>query len=116
MICLNDSISTMMAYANDLSYEDIFVQQLMNLFTPGDLVIGISGSGNSENVLRAIKYANENNGTTIGLCGYSGGKLGKMVKIPLWIEINDMQKVEDLHMVIVHMSMQRLMKEISAEA
>ena len=75
MLCLNDSISTMLAFANDLSFEDVFVEQLKNFFEPGDLVIGISGSGNSGNVLRAIEYANDNGGKTVGLCGYSGGKL-----------------------------------------
>ena len=57
VICLNDNIPTMLAYANDLSYEDVFLEQLKNFFMPGDLVIGISGSGNSKNVLRAIEYA-----------------------------------------------------------
>lgn len=110
MICLNDSISTMLAYANDLSYEDVFVGQLKNFFIPGDLVIGISGSGNSENVLRAIDYANKNGGTTAGLCGFSGGKLYQKVKIPLLAKVDDMQKVEDIHMIIVHMSMQRVLQ------
>lgn len=69
MICLNDSIATMLAYANDLSYKDVFAEQLKNFFEPGDMVIGISGSGNSGNVLKAIEYANENDGKTVGLCG-----------------------------------------------
>jgi len=112
MISLNDSISTLMAYANDLSYEKVFVEQLKNFYTPGDLVIGISGSGNSKNVLNAIEYANNNNGKTVGLCGYSGGKLRDMVDIPLWINIDDMQKVEDIHMIIVHMTMQRINLEL----
>ena len=113
MICLNDSLPTLLAYANDLTYEDVFVEQLKNFFEPGDLVIGISGSGNSENVLRAIDYANENNGTTAGLCGYSGGKLRDRVRIPLWAEVDDMQKVEDIHMIIVHMNMQNILQELS---
>ncbi len=112
MICLNDSISTMLAYANDLSFEDVFVEQLKNFFVPGDLVIGISGSGNSENVLRAIKYANDNEGKTAGLCGYSGGKLYGMVDIPILVKVDDMQKVEDVHMIVVHMTMQRVLEEL----
>jgi len=112
MMCLNDSISTMLAYANDLSYEDVFVEQLKNFFESGDVVIGISGSGNSENVLKAIEHANKNGGTTIGLCGYSGGKLYKMVDIPILAKVNDMQKVEDIHMIVAHMSMQRIMQEL----
>ena len=115
MMCLNDSISTMLAYANDLSYEDVFVEQLKNFFESGDLVIGISGSGNSENVLRAIDYANNNGGTTVGLCGYSGGKLFQMVDIPILAKVDDMQKVEDIHMIVAHMSMQRIMQKVSAD-
>lgn len=110
MICLNDSISTMLAYANDQSYEEIFVEQLKNFFDPGDLVIGISGSGNSANVLKAIQYANDKGGTTAGLCGFSGGKLHDLAQIPLLAKISDMQKVEDVHMIVVHIAMQRIQK------
>jgi D-sedoheptulose 7-phosphate isomerase len=108
MICLNDNIPTMMAYANDISYDDIFVEPLKNFFCPGDLAIGISGSGNSTNVLKAIDYVNANKGKTVGLCGFDGGKLMDMVDIPLLANINDMQKVEDVHMIVVHMSMQAI--------
>ncbi len=94
------------------TYEDIFVEQLKNFFAPGDVVIGISGSGNSLNVLRAIEYAKDNGGTTVGLCGYSGGELNHMVDIPILVKINDMQKVEDVHMIIVHMTMQRILREL----
>ncbi len=113
MLSLNDSISTMLAYANDLSYEDVFVEQLKNFFTPGDVVIGISGSGNSKNVLKAIEFANANNGITVGLCGFSGGKLKQMAHIPILVPVNDMQKVEDIHMIVAHMTMQKLVKELS---
>ncbi len=116
MICLNDSISTMLAYANDLSYEDIFVEQLKNFFAPGDVVIGISGSGNSLNVLKAIEYAKANAGITVGLCGYSGGRLYHMVDIPILVKIDDMQKVEDVHMIVVHMVMQRLLQDLNDKA
>lgn len=108
MFCLNDNIPTLLAYANDLSYEDVFVEQLKNFFETGDVVIGISGSGNSGNVLKAIEYANKNKGKTVGLCGYSGGKLYGMVDIPILVKVNDMQKVEDVHMIVVHMLMQAL--------
>ena len=115
MICLSDNIPTMMAYANDMSYDDIFVEPLKNFFQPDDLVIGISGSGNSQNVLNAIEYANQNGGRTVGLCGYEGGKLHDMVDIPLLAKINDMQKVEDVHMIIVHMSMQAISKNLGQD-
>ncbi len=113
MICLNDNIATMLAYANDLSYEDIFVEQLKNFFDPADVVIGISGSGNSANVLKAMEYANANGGITVGLCGFSGGKLYGMARVPLLVRVHDMQKVEDVHMVIVHMVMQAIMQRLN---
>jgi D-sedoheptulose 7-phosphate isomerase len=106
MICLNDNVPTMLALANDISYDVVFEEQLKNFFTPGDLVIGISGSGNSENVLRAIRYANASGGQTIGLSGFAGGKLAQLADIPFIAEIDDMQKVEDIHVIMVHMIMQ----------
>ena len=106
MICLSDNVATMMAYANDLAYEAIFVEPLKNFFRSGDLVIGISGSGNSENVLRAIRWAGENGGVTAGLTGFSGGRLAGLVDISLVADIHDMQKVEDMHVIISHMIMQ----------
>ncbi|MBU2488261.1 MAG: SIS domain-containing protein [Proteobacteria bacterium] len=116
MICLNDSISTMLAYANDLCYADVFVEQLKNFFNPGDVVIGISGSGNSENILKAVAWAREQGGTTVGLTGFSGGRLAGLADIPIVARVNDMQKVEDVHMIIVHMAMQRLRQALSCES
>jgi len=113
MMSLSDNISSMLAYANDLSFEGIFVEQLKNFFVPGDVVIGISGSGNSKNVLNAIDYANKHGGITVGLCGFSGGQLGRSVQVPILARVTDMQIVEDIHMVVVHMTMQRLIKELS---
>jgi len=106
VICLNDNIPTLLAYANDLDYASVFVEPLKNFFRSGDLVIGISGSGDSENVLRTIRYASENGGKTVGLTGYSGGKLGQLVDIAYVAASDDMQKIEDVHMIIVHMIMQ----------
>jgi D-sedoheptulose 7-phosphate isomerase len=106
MICLNDNLPTLLALANDLSYEAVFEEQLKNFFNPGDLVIGISGSGNSENVLRAIGFAARNGGQTIGWSGFGGGRLAGMVDLPFVVASNDMQQVEDAHMVVAHMIMQ----------
>ena len=111
VICLNDNIPTMLAYANDLSYEDVFLEQLKNFFRAGDVVMGISGSGNSKNVLKAVSYAAENNGKTIGLCGFQGGELATLADIPLIVRSDDMQKIEDVHMIVVHMLMQALQKQ-----
>lgn len=108
MICLNDNTPTLLAFANDVSYDVVFVEQLKNFFTPGDLVIGISGSGNSENVIKAIHHTKQNNGQTIGFSGFSGGKLAQMVDVPFVAKVDDMQKVEDIHMILVHMIMQAI--------
>lgn len=107
-ICLNDNVPTMMAYSNDVSYDDVFIESLKNYYNEGDLVIGISGSGNSKNVLKAIEWANENNATTIGLTGYSGGKLLSMCQYNIHVAVDDMQITEDLHMVLDHCIMKIL--------
>jgi D-sedoheptulose 7-phosphate isomerase len=112
MICLNDNIPTLMAYANDLSYAAVFEEPLKNFFNPGDLVIGISGSGNSENVLRAIHYAAAHNGRTTGWSGYGGGKLAALVDLPFVIQSHDMQQIEDIHIILCHMLMQDLYKAL----
>ena len=106
MICLNDNMPTVLALANDLSYESVFEEQLKNFFNPGDLVIGISGSGNSENVLRAVRYAVSGGGVTMGWSGFGGGELARIVDVALVAESHDMQQVEDVHVILTHMLMQ----------
>ena len=105
---LIDNIGLVMAYANDISFEDVFVQQLKNILAPGDLVIAISGSGNSENVIRAVDYANANEAVTLGLCGYDGGRLMSAAQYCLWANVNDMQICEDIHAIFGHIVMQTL--------
>ncbi len=116
VICLNDNIPTLLAYANDLSYDKVFVEPLKNFLQSGDVVIGISGSGNSKNVLDAISYAKEKGAKTVGLSGFDGGELAKLADIPFVAAINDMQKVEDVHMIVVHMLMQYFCKELDKNA
>ncbi len=108
VICLNDNVPTMLAYANDMSYDDIFIEQLKNFLKKDDLVIGSSSSGNSNNVLKAIEYANANGGRTFGICGFGGGKLKSLAQKSIVTNSNDMQKVEDLHIIILHCAMQYL--------
>jgi D-sedoheptulose 7-phosphate isomerase len=114
MICLNDNMPTMLALANDLSYEAVFEEQLKNFFNPGDLVIGISGSGNSENVLRAIGYAKAHGGKTAGWSGFGGGRLAGMAELAFVVQSHDMQQVEDVHMVMAHMLMQAVHEALHA--
>ncbi|MEW5936207.1 MAG: SIS domain-containing protein [Candidatus Thermoplasmatota archaeon] len=102
-ISLADNIPQLLAWANDASYEDIFVEQLKNLLSPGDVVIGISGSGNSPNVLKAVRYAKEQGATTIGLTGFKGGKLATLADLVYVVPLHYMQQIEDIHLLIEHM-------------
>lgn len=107
-ICLNDNIPTLMAIANDISYDDIFVKPLQTYYNDGDVVLGISGSGNSENVVRAIEWGKEHGAITIGFTGFSGGKIKRLCKHNVHIPLDDMQITEDLHMVLDHCMMKIL--------
>lgn len=109
-VCLSDNIPTLMAYANDYSWEEIFVGPLRNLFQEGDFVIGISGSGNSSNVIKALQYANEHQGISIGLTGYDGGIVKKISQYNVHVPIRDMQVSEDLHLLLDHCMMSILCK------
>jgi len=110
---LVDNMGLVMSYSNDISFEDVFVEQLKNILRPGDLVLAISGSGNSENVIRAVEYANQHDAVTLGLCGYRGGKLKNLAQHVLWVDVDDMQLVEDIHAIFGHIVMQRLCTKIS---
>ena len=103
--CLSDNVPMMMAIANDISYDDIFVVPLRNKLKSGDIVIGISGSGNSENVVRVFKYASEVGADTIAITGDSGGRLKRIAKHNIHIAIDSMQIVEDVHLILNHMMM-----------
>jgi len=102
-VALTDNIPAMLAWANDASYDDIFVEQLRNHLDKDDVVIGISGSGNSANVLKAIHLANDEGAVTIGLTGFDGGKLAQLAKIVYVVPNNVMQQIEDIHLLIEHM-------------
>lgn len=105
VLCLNDNIPTMLAIANDTEYNNVFSTQLQNFLRPGDLVIGISGSGNSENVLRALRLAKAEEATTIGITGFDGGVLARIVDFSFIALGDSMQIVEDQHLIFCHMLM-----------
>jgi D-sedoheptulose 7-phosphate isomerase len=107
-LCLNDNLGLVTAYANDVSYADVFTEQLKLHLEPGDLVIAISGSGNSDNVLRAVNYANANGAITLGVVGFDGGRLIGKVHHAVHVPVNDMQIAEDVHLVFGHIVMQSL--------
>lgn len=104
MICLNDNTPTLLAYANDISYDVIFVEQLKNFLKKEDVVIGISGSGNSMNIINAIEFANSIGAITVGLTGFDGGKLKKIAKYSVNTNLNDMQITEDIHLSLCHIA------------
>jgi phosphoglycolate phosphatase-like HAD superfamily hydrolase len=114
-MCLGDNTATLTAYANDVSYDDVYVEQLRNFLEPGDLVIGISGSGNSRNVVKAVEFANSSGAVTLGLTGYDGGALRKTAQHGVHIPIADMQVTEDLHMVLDHLAYSILGKILPAD-
>lgn len=103
VLCLNDNIPTVLAIANDISYEEIFSFQMKGRLRASDLVIAISGSGNSGNVLKAVEYAKEIGAAVVGVTGYSGGRLREMADYHMHAAINDMQIAEDIHMSFDHM-------------
>lgn len=103
--CLNDNVPTVMAIANDIGFEEIFRFQLRGKLKPGDIIVAISGSGNSKNVLNGVEYAKEQGCKIIGLTGYSGGKLKELSDISLHAPVNSMQVTEDIHMVFDHLMM-----------
>ena len=106
--CLSDNVSTMMAVANDIGYEEVFRFPLINKITDKDLFIGISGSGNSKNVINAAEYAKECGAKVLGITGYSGGKLKEIADYRMHVDENYMQIAEDLHMTFDHMMMKIL--------
>ena len=115
MICLNDNLPSMMAIANDIGWDDIFVEPLKNYVEPGDVVIGISGSGNSRNVLKAIAHAQSIGAITIGMTGFSGGKLKSMVDISVHSPADDMEVAEDVHMAVFNMVKKGMMSRLMGD-
>ena len=103
IMALTDSLPTMTAYSNDVSYDCVFAEQLKNWARPGDVLMAISGSGNSPNVLRAVEYASSIGCKTVGLTGRDGGKLGSMVNLNVHVPVPHMGRIEDGHMIVCHM-------------
>jgi D-sedoheptulose 7-phosphate isomerase len=116
VIGLTDNNALITALANDEGYENVFAQQLASFIQPGDVVIAISASGNSPNVLKAIELANEINAKTIGFTGFDGGKLCQMVQLNINIPSNYIEHVEDIHLVLEHMITKALRDSMSEES
>jgi D-sedoheptulose 7-phosphate isomerase len=116
VIGLTDNVAVMTAWANDVSYDRVFSEQLENLLNPGDTVIAISASGNSPNVLRAIEFARQQGAVTIGWTGQSGGRLKHLVDHCAHAPTEDVGMIESVHLVFVHLVTRQLASRILAES
>jgi D-sedoheptulose 7-phosphate isomerase len=114
VIGLTDNMAIFSAYGNDEGYESVFSQQLDNLVNPDDIVIGISASGNSKNVLNGIELAKNRNAVTVGFTGFDGGKLAQMVDLNVHVNSHIIEHVEDIHLMLEHMIVKSL-KDQDAE-
>jgi D-sedoheptulose 7-phosphate isomerase len=99
---LNDNAAIVTAIANDLGYENVFVEQLINLIRPGDVLIAVSASGNSPNIVKAIRYAQEQSAHVAALLGFDGGEAAKLADNAIVVPSSDFGIVEDLHLAINH--------------
>jgi D-sedoheptulose 7-phosphate isomerase len=109
IICLNDNIPSLMAIANDVGWDDIFIEPLKNFLKKDDIVIGISGSGNSKNILKAINFSKKIGAKTIGMTGFDGGELKKVCDLSIHSPAMDMEIAEDIHMAVFNMVKKEVM-------
>lgn len=116
VMSLTDNTPYILAYANDLGYDSVFVEQLKNFAQPGALLLSISGSGNSANILKAVEWANANEMKTIGITGYDGGKLRTMCQYNLHVPSHNMGAVESVHLVIFHYLLDMLYEKFKSVA
>lgn len=112
VFALTDSVPLITAWANDTSYENVFSEQIDSLLNPGDVVIAISGSGNSPNVIKAVEKANQMGGVTLGWSGYAGGRLAQVAQKPIVIPSDNMQRIEDAHLVLGHLVYTALVSQL----
>ncbi len=103
VVCLSDNMALTLAIANDVGYEYIFMYQMIGHIKPDDVVIAISGSGNSKNIINAVDYAKKQGAMVIGFTGFDGGKLKKMANYSLDANIDNMQITEDVHLILEHL-------------
>ena len=113
ILSLTDNTPYILAWGNDEGFDKVFVEQLKNLATPGDLLVAISGSGNSKNILSAVEWANAHGLTTVGCTGFTGGKLQTLAHKNLHAPLDDMGIVETLHLAAFHWVVDDLYRRIS---
>ncbi len=115
VICLSDNIPGTSAISNDLSYDEVFIEPLKTYLSKNDVVIGISGSGNSLNVVKALEYAKTSGATTVALCGFNGGKIKEISDLAIHVPINDMEITEDIHLIMFHAIKQKINYRLKGE-
>lgn len=115
-LAVTDSMPMITAWANDTKYEDVFMRQIENFIEPGDVAFGISGSGNSPNVLKALMLARRVGAITLGMAGFGGGKMKDLLDCAIIVPSNNMQHVEDAHLIIGHMIFAKLRSQVIALA
>jgi D-sedoheptulose 7-phosphate isomerase len=115
ILSLTDNTSYITAWANDEGYDRVFVEQLKNLAGPGDVLIAISGSGNSPNIIRAVEWANRNRLITVGCTGYSGGKLRQIARHSFHVPLDDMGMVESIHLTAFHWIIGTMHRRMNSE-
>ena len=115
VLCLSDNIPGMMAISNDLTYEEIFIEQLKAYMHKNDVVIGISGSGNSANVVKAMQYAKGQGAITVAMCGFKGGKIKDLADLVILAPVQDMEVTEDVHIIVFHAIKQKLMRTLKGD-
>jgi D-sedoheptulose 7-phosphate isomerase len=113
VLSLTDNTAAIMAWGNDEGYDRIFLEQLKNLASPGDVLLAISGSGNSPNILKAVDWANRQGLITVGITGFKGGKLRSMAQHNFHADVDDMGMAETLHQVAFHWLIDDLYRRIS---
>jgi len=107
-VCLSDNTPIMMAISNDIGYEETFRYQIKGRIKAGDIFFGISGSGNSANVVNGMEYAKNVGAKTIALVGYDGGRMRQIADYCIHVNVNNMQIAEDVHMIMDHIMMYTL--------
>ncbi|PQO35982.1 SIS domain-containing protein [Bremerella cremea] len=115
VLSLTDNVGWIMAVGNDVGYDQIFLQQLMNYGQEGDVLLAISGSGNSDNILKAVDWSNRHGLKTLGLTGYGGGKLRDMAQHSFHVPLDDMGMVESIHLAIFHWVLNDVFARINSE-
>jgi D-sedoheptulose 7-phosphate isomerase len=116
VLALTDNVPTITAWANDTDYQYVFASQMENFLVPGDVAFGISGSGNSANVLRALELARRAGATTLGLVGFGGGKMKDLLDCPIIVPSHHMQHVENAHLILAHLIFLGLKARIESAA